>query len=327
MTRPKVVAIGGGTGLYTLLRGLRQYDVDITSVVAMTDDGGSTGQLRAEFGLLPPGDIRRSIVALSESPEMMHELFQYRFDKGTLSGHSFGNLFIAALREITGSDERAIDEAARLLHVTGTVLPVTLDDRVLRAELEDGQLIEGERNIDLPKHDGKLRIRRLMLDRPANANPRVLEAIARADMIILGPGDLYGSILANLIVDGIVPAIASSRARVTYIVNLMTKHGETNGFAVHDFVRVMEEYLGEGAIDYVVFSELRPTERVLAAYAHEQSAPVRFERDAIRGFGAQFVRARLAAKGNLLRHDSGRLAKTVWALLQLDNSLHFEVVE
>src|SRR3990167_8373928 len=164
MARPHIVALGGGTGLYTLLRGLCQYDVDLTSVVAMTDDGGSTGQLRSEFGILPPGDIRRSIVELADSPEMMLKLFQYRFEKGSVAGHSFGNLFITALREITGSDERAIDEAARLLHVKGTVLPVTLDDRILRAELQNGPIIEGETNIDLPKHNGNLRIKRLTLD-------------------------------------------------------------------------------------------------------------------------------------------------------------------
>lgn len=321
--RPRIVAIGGGTGLYTLLTGLRHYDVELTSVVAMTDDGGSTGQLRTEFGVLPPGDIRRSIVALSDSPEMMQQLFQYRFEKGTIAGHSFGNLFITALREITGSDETAIDEAARLLHVRGTVLPVTLEDRQLVAELEDGQVVEGEKNIDLPKHNGQLRIRSLSLNQPAKVNPRVVQAIERADMVILGPGDLYGSIIANLIVDGVVPAIASSRAKIVYVCNLMTKFGETNGFYVHDFVRSLEQYLGEGVIDYVLFSRLRPSATVAAAYAKEGAEPVKFDAAALEGLGAEFIQAPLAAKSNLLRHDPAKLAQAIWALLQLDQTISF----
>ncbi|MBI4023169.1 YvcK family protein [Candidatus Berkelbacteria bacterium] len=323
MRRSRIVTIGGGTGLYVLLQGLRDYDVDLTATVTMTDDGGSTGELRDEFGVLPPGDIRRCIVALSESPELMKELFQYRFQRGAVAGHSFGNLFITALKEITGSDERAIREAARLLNVRGRVLPVTLDDRQLQATLEDGSVIRGETNIDIPKHNGRLRIRALSLNQPARANPRVLEAIRQADLIVLGPGDLYGSVIANLLVTGIPQAIARSRARVAYVVNLMTKHGETNGFAVHDFVKTIDRYLQPAKLDYVVFSRSRLSPRMRRVYAKSGSEPVRFVQSAIATHPAQFVQAPLAASGNYLRHDSGRLAKVIWALLQLNNQVTF----
>lgn len=320
---PKLVAIGGGTGLYTLLRGLRDYPLELTSVVAMTDDGGSTGQLRTEFGVLPPGDIRRSIVALSESPDLMLKLFQYRFSKGTVAGHSFGNLFITALKELSGSDEQAIDQAAQLLRVQGTVLPVTLENRHLVAELADGSIVTGESNIDGVANDLTAAIARIRLDKPADPNPRVLSALEQADLIVIGPGDLYGSILANIVVDGVATAIASSKARVVYVCNLMTKRGSTTGFAVHDFVRVLEQYIGAGRVDFVLCSQVRPTLKAARAYQKEGAAPVKFERAAISQFKAEFVKAPLAAKGDLLHHDSRKLAKAIWTLLQLDTSLKF----
>lgn len=323
MHRPNVVTIGGGTGLYALLRGLQRYDLCVTAVVTMMDDGGSTGLLRDEFGVLPPGDVRRCIVALSESPELMKELFQYRFDRGALKGHSFGNLFITALKEITGSDDAAIAEAAKLLNVKGHVLPVTLDNRRLRATLENGQVVEGETNIDIPQHDGRLRIRSLDLDADATANPKVIEALRGADMIILGPGDLYGSVIANLLVGGVREAIQASKARVVYIANLMTKYGETHGFALHDFVRTMESYLGEGVIDYVVFSGSRIPKQVQEVYAATGSEPVRVDYRTLKEFGAQFVRAPLVTRGDVMRHDSRKLARVIWGLVQLDNEITF----
>ena len=321
--KPSIITIGGGTGLYTLLRGLRQYDLDITAVVTMMDDGGSTGLLRDEFGILPPGDVRRCIVALSDSPELMKELFQYRFARGVMSGHSFGNLFITALREITGSDEAAIAEASRLLNVRGKVLPVTLDSRRLRATLENGRVVEGETNIDIPQHDGTLRIASFALDKEASPNPKVVEAIEKADLVVLGPGDLYGSVIANLLVSGIREAIRASGARVIYVSNLMTKYGETYGFALHDFVETVETYLGPGSIDYVVFSESHIPRAVREAYAQVGSEPVRVDRSRFGQFGAQFVRAPLAARGDVMRHDSRKLARVIWGLLQLDNKITF----
>lgn len=323
MKKPKVVAIGGGTGLYTLLRGLKEYDLDITAIVNMTDDGGSTGELRDEFGVLPPGDIRRCIVALSQSPERMKELFQYRFRKGAVKGHSFGNLFITALREITKSDEEAILEAAKMLNVRGKVLPVTLDDRRLEAELENGNIVKGETNIDIPKHNGNLRIKRLRLNKKAAANPKALEAIKQADLIILGPGDLFGSVISNLIVDGVSRAIKKSRAKTVYICNLMTKYGETHGFRVEDFVSEIENYLGRNVLNYIVFSHHRISKEARLAYAKQHAEPVNYDLEKIKKHSARFICAPLAAKGDLLRHDSKKIAKVIWALLQLDNTVKF----
>lgn len=324
MKKPKIVALGGGTGLYTLLRGLKDYDLDITAIVNMTDDGGSTGELRDEFGVLPPGDIRRCIVALSESPERMKDLFQYRFRKGVVKGHSFGNLFITALREITGSDEEAILEAAKMLNVRGKVLPVTLEDRRLEAELENGVIIKGETNIDIPKHNASLRIKKLRLNKKAPANPKALRAIKQADLIILGPGDLFGSVISNLIVDGIADAIKKSKAKKVYICNLMTKYGETFRFNVEDFVFEIEKYLGgKGILDFVVFSNQRFSRDAIEAYAKYDAEPVGFDSEVIKKHPARFVFAPLAAKGDLLRHDSKKIAKVIWALLQLDNTVKF----
>ncbi len=324
MKKPKIVALGGGTGLYTLLRGLKDYDLDITAIVNMTDDGGSTGELRDEFGVLPPGDIRRCIVALSESPERMKELFQYRFRKGVVKGHSFGNLFITALREITKSDEEAILEAAKMLNVRGKVLPVTLEDRRLEAELENGTIIKGETNIDIPKHNANLRIKKLRLNKKANANPKALKAIKQADLIILGPGDLFGSVISNLIVDGISGAIQKSRAKKVYICNLMTKYGETHEFAVEDFVFEVEKYLGDtGVLDFVVFSNQKISPEAVKAYAKQNAQPVSFDIDKIKKHPARFICAPLASRGDLLRHDSKKVAKVIWALLQIDNTVKF----
>lgn len=321
--QPRIVAIGGGTGLFYLLRGLRDYPVDLTSVVAMTDDGGSTGQLRTEFGVLPPGDIRRSIVALSESPDMMLKLFQYRFEKGTVKGHSFGNLFITALRELTGSDELAIDQAAQLLRVHGTVLPVTLEDRQLVAELSDGTVVSGQANIDRPAKPWAASLARLRLDQPAQANPRVITAIRDADLVVIGPGDLYGSILANLVVDGVVSAIQQSKAKVLFNCNLMTKRGETSGFGVHNFVHTLEKYLGRGQLDYILFGQVRQSPSVRQAYRKEGAQRVIFDPTQVADVQAEFIRMPLAAKGNLLHHDSRKLAKSIWALLHIDHSLSF----
>lgn len=321
--QPRIVAIGGGTGLFYLLRGLRDYPVDLTSVVAMTDDGGSTGQLRTEFGVLPPGDIRRSIVALSDSPDMMLKLFQYRFEKGTIKGHSFGNLFITALKELTGSDEAAIDQAAKLLRVHGTVLPVTLEDRQLVAELADGTVVSGQANIDRPVKSWPAPLVRLRLDRPAKANPRVIKALREADLIVIGPGDLYGSVLANLVVDGVVKAIQQSKAPVVFNCNLMTKRGETSGFAVHDFIQTLERYLGKDQIEYVLFGQVRPTLKAKKAYALEGAQAVKFDKTKLAETRAKFLRMPLAAKVNFLHHDSRKLAKSIWTLLHIDHSLTF----
>ncbi len=311
----KIVVIGGGTGSFAVLKGLKDYDVDLTAIVNMTDDGGSTGILRDEFGVLPPGDVRRCIVALSESTEIMKRLFQYRFSSGTLQGHSLGNLLLTALKDITGSDEKAIKEACRILSIKGKVLPVTLKDCRLKAELEDGTVIDGEKNLDHPKHDGNLKIRRLFLNEPAEAYEDALYAISSADMIILGPGDLYGSVIANLIVEGVSDAIRFSNAKKVYVCNLMTKHGETNNFKVSDFVSEIESYLGKDSLDHVVVNKSGFSPLVLENYCKENAKPVEFDEDACSKFKARFVNAELITSTDVLRHDSSLLAEKIIGLL------------
>ena len=244
MNKPKdkkIVVIGGGTGVFTMLTGLRRYFNNLTAVVTMADDGGSTGILREEFGILPPGDVRRSLVALARTDnEVLAHLFNYRFQEGSgLSGHSFGNLMLTALERITGSFDGAIKEASRILAVQGQVLPVTLKKGNLYAELEDGAIIKGETNIDIPKHDGNLKIKKVWLKPKVSANAEALEAIMKADAVIIGPGDLYTSIVPNLLVDGVVKALNKTKAKKIYFVNLMTKFGETNGFKASDFVKTL----------------------------------------------------------------------------------------
>ncbi len=310
----KIVVIGGGTGSYNVLKGLKGYDVDLTAVVNMTDDGGSTGILRDEFGVLPPGDLRRCLVALSESTEIMKKLFQYRFQAGALQGHNLGNLLITALKDITGSDEKAIREACRILAINGKVLPVTLDDVRLCAELEDGTLIKGERNLDRPQHDGALRIKRLFLNGPAKAYEDTLLAISSADIIVLGPGDLYGSVISNLIIEGISSAIHNSKAKKAYVCNLMTKHGETNNFKVSDFVFELEKYLEIDSLDYVLVNSAAINPVVLSSYGKENALPVVFDEDKCKQFKAKFICADLVTSTEVLRHDSVLLAEKIMSL-------------
>jgi len=311
----KIVVIGGGTGTYTVLSGLKQRpDVSLTAIVTMGDDGGSTGKLRDEYGVLPPGDVRRCIVALSRNREMMRALFEHRFSNGSLGGHSFGNLFLTALRDITGSDAQAIAEASKLLNISGQVLPVTLDKVRLVAELEDGQLIIGERNIDVPQHDGNLKIKRLMLSPRAQVNPEVVSAIREADMIVIGPGDLYGSVIANFLVTGLSEAVRASSAKKVYVCNLMTKFGETNGFSVSNFVREVERYVGKDVLTSVVYSDEVFDASVLSTYADERAFPVVADKENFSDFKAEFVSGDLVTTPVLIRHDAGKLARVLCSL-------------
>jgi len=258
----KIVVIGGGTGTYTVLSALRGRPVYLSAIVSMSDDGGSTGVLREEFGILPTGDVRRAIVALSKHPdELLAKLFNYRFREGSsaqaggLNGHNFGNLIITALERICGDFEKAIAEASRLLAVeNGEVIPVTLSNVQLLAELENGSTIKGETNIDIPKHDGELAINKVWLEPSAKANPRALKALRQADLIVMGPGDLYTSVLPNLLVKGVSEAIVQSKAKKVFICNLMTKYGETHGFVAKDFIEALENYLGEGVLDGIILN-------------------------------------------------------------------------
>jgi len=308
----KVVAIGGGTGLSTLLRGLKRYPTNLTAVVTVTDDGGSSGRLQKELGMLPPGDIRNCLVALADDEALVTDLFQYRFSEGAgLSGHSFGNLFLAAMTGITGNFDKAVKESSRVLNIKGRVLPATLDHVRLRATLADGSLVYGETNIS-GSHQP---IAELALD-PATARPlpEVLEAIRGADAIVLGPGSLYTSVLPNFLVDGIARAVADSDALKVYICNVMTQPGETDAFTASAHLHALLAHTGERIVDAVVVNE-EPPQRLLEAYAVEGQVPVPLDRGAIEALGVRLVSARVISETQTVRHDPQRLAVVLLKLI------------
>ncbi len=317
----KIVVIGGGTGSYNILSGLKHTQCDLTAVVAMTDSGGSSGRLRDEFGHLPPGDLRQCILALSpddRSSLLLRQLFNYRFDKGAgLDGHSFGNLFLTALTEVTGSTEAAIKEMGRILGIKGAVLPVTLTDSHLAARLRNGTLVRGEANIDRRQVDLGVPIDYVYLEPKAYVYHGTAQALLEADAIVIGPGDLYSSIIPNLLVDGVCDAILKSKAVRIYVVNLMTKRGESDGFKASDFIREILTYLGSRqGLDYaLVNSELLP-ERLAERYREEGSEPVRFDEAACRELAPNTIAKPLMAAGNFVRHDPHRLAQVVVGVLQ-----------
>ncbi|MBO9361254.1 MAG: YvcK family protein [Thermoflexus sp.] len=251
---PRIVVIGGGTGQSTLLRGLKGMSARLTAVVTVADDGGSSGRLRREMGLLPPGDFRNCLAALAEAEPLMTALFQYRFGRGTgLNGHAFGNLFIAAMAEITGSFERAVAESSRVLAVRGQVLPCTVEHVILAAEIRDveGRIHRVDGESAIPEVRGRIE-RVWLIPEHARAYPETLRAILEADLIVLGPGSLYTSVLPNLLVEGIVPAIRASRALKVYVCNVATQIGETDGYTVADHVRAIERHVGAGLFDLVL---------------------------------------------------------------------------
>ena len=312
----KIVAIGGGTGTYAVLTGLKHHSRDLTAVVTMADDGGSSGRLRDEFGHLPPGDARRCLVALSANRRInrtLRALFEYRFEKGNgLNGHSFGNLFLTALTELTGSVELAILEASRLLNVRGKVLPVTTDNVRLCATLDDGTLITGERNIDVRTVKPEFGIRRVFLSPEATAYTPVIEAIRKASILVIGPGDLYSSIIPNLLVRGVPEAIRQCKGVRIYVCNLMTKHGETDGFTASRFVSEMCHYLGTpSALDCVVINSATVPDALLEKYAEEDAHPVVCDLDRCQELVPNVIQEDLLASGSLLRHDSGKLARLI----------------
>ncbi|MDI3299620.1 MAG: YvcK family protein [Bacillota bacterium] len=300
----RVVAIGGGTGLSTLLRGLKEFPAEITAVVAVTDDGGSTGRLRSELGIPAVGDIRNCLVALAEAEPVMSELFQYRFRRGSLAGHSFGNLLIAALHELLGDFGAAVRESSRILAVRGTVLPSTTEDVTLCAELEDGRLARGEQAVT---REGP-RIRRMWIE-PVSRPPReAVEAILRADLVALGPGSLFTSILPNLLVPELAEAIRSTPAWRVLVVNVMTQPGETDGFDALAHLRAVRRQAGD-VVDAVLVNDGRPEPRALERYRAQGAELVAFD---LRALAAEGVRVRVAdllQRGEWIRHDPRKLGQ------------------
>ncbi len=309
---PKLVVVGGGTGLSNLLRGLKQYSTNITAIVTVADDGGSSGRLRREMGILPPGDIRNCIAALADEEKLLTELFQYRFQAGDgLTGHSFGNLFLTALTDITGDLEQAIAASAKVLAVRGKVLPATLMDVSLWAELSDGRYIQGESQIT--KAGGK--IRRIGCTPPdPPAPPAVLRAIEEADYIVIGPGSLYTSIIPNLLVPEIQQAIAMAKVPRIYVCNIMTQPGETDNYTVSDHLKAIDSISEFRLFDAVLVQRTAPSPQALEHYASQNCHPVYLDREEVVGMGCRVVLANVMTENqntNQIRHDPQRLAKVL----------------
>ncbi len=315
---PRVVSIGGGTGQPTLLRGLKTYTDRITAVVTVADDGGSSGRLRRDLGILPPGDFRNCLVALSEVEPLLEELFQYRFgkDSGALDGHAFGNLFLVAMTGITGDFELAVRESSRVLAVRGEVLPSTLADVTLHAELVDGTIVSGESRLP----EGTAAVRRAFLtpEQP-HGYPDAVAAILEADLIVLGPGSLYTSVIPNLLVPDIVRAVRSSPAVKVYVCNVATQPGETDQFGVLEHVQALREHVGPGVFDYVLINADQSAAAMIKPEWHVE--PVTLPPGTAVP-GVEFVPAAVVNPHNPLRHDPERLARALLDLYEAKRDRH-----
>ena len=322
---PKIVVIGGGTGLSTMLRGLKLYTNNITAIVTVGDDGGGSGKLRADLGMLPPGDIRNCILALADTEPIMEDLLQYRFTEGTLKGQSFGNLFLAAMDGISDNFEAAVQKMSSVLAVTGKVLPVTLDDMKLIAELENGNIVEGESIIPDEVIKQKSKIKNLKIE-PEKAKPLLdaLMAISEADAIVMGPGSLYSSIIPNLLVEDIAECINKSDAIKIYISNVMTQPGETDDFTVSDHIKTLMKYSGKNSVEYVIANNGTIPKDIEERYLSEGSKLVELDYDNIKDLGVKVVETDLVkiTKG-YVKHDSEYLAQVLMTTV-LDKKLLYD---
>ena len=321
----RVVAIGGGTGLSTLLRGLRRHVAfpeapagvpcnicDLAAVVTVTDDGGSSGRLREDFNMLPPGDLRNCMVALSAEEDLLSRLFAYRFKGGkALGGHNFGNLFVAALTEITGDFAHAIQLASKILATRGRIYPATTSNATLVAHMEDGSIVRGETNITA----SKLRIAELMIDPPdAAALPETLEAIRRADLITVGPGSLYTSLITNLLVQGIPTALAEAKGVRVFICNLMTQANESLGLKASEHIERIYEHTRAPIFDYAILNTAPFSPETLARYAAENASPIEVDVDRIEKLGVRCITGDFASEENVVRHAANRVTGALLAL-------------
>ncbi len=319
-TGAKIVVIGGGTGSFTLLQGLKNYTNTITALVNMADDGGSTGKLRDELGVLPPGDVRQCLVALSASPKV-RDLFNYRFEGGSMDGHAFGNLFLTALEKMTGNFAEAVELASEVLKISGRVEPITLSNVTLCAEGVNGKPVKGQYTI---AHAEVANRPKVWLEPEPEANPVAIEAIMGADMVVVAPGNLYGSLAPALVIKGIQQALHKTRATCVYVANLVTKPGQTDHFSVTDFADEIERLAGSKFLDYVVFNTDMPSKELLEHYAHDGEYAVTFDLAELKRqhykFRAVPILAKstwegsqksdqLAATRSLIRHDSDAVAR------------------
>lgn len=311
---PSVVVIGGGTGLSTLLRGLKRRTNNLTAIVTVADDGGSSGRLRQEMGIIPPGDLRSCLVALADTEPLMEKLFQYRFaGAGDLTGHSFGNLFIAAMTQVVGGDvEQALQESSKVLAVRGQVIPSSSIPVKLSASMADGTIIDGESNI--PR--AHKRIQRVTIDPPdVPAVRSAINAIREADVVVLGPGSLYTSLIPNLLVTEIAEALRETKALRIYVCNVMTQPGETDNYKASDHVQALYDHAGPGMLDCVVVNVEEIDACLLDNYAKEGACPVEADIDELKRLGVTVVPARVVSETNWVRHNPERLAKLIYAML------------
>lgn len=314
MEKIKLVLIGGGTGLSVLARGLRDYNIDITTIVTVADDGGSTGKIRNEMNIPAPGDIRNVISALSEAEPMLEELFKYRFQENQIEGHSLGNLLIAALTNITDDFGHAVKELSRILNIKGRVIPSTNASVQLNAVMEDGEIVYGESNI--PKQNKK--IKHVFLE-PKHVQPmsEALDALSEADLIVLGPGSLYTSVISNLCVEGIAEAVINSEAPKLYVTNVMTQPGETNNYTAHDHIKAIHDHVGKEFIDYAICNEETFNQGVLDRYEKENASPVKNDKAQLDKAGIKvFSHDNLVeiSSEHYVRHNNKVLSKMIYEI-------------
>lgn len=328
----KIAVIGGGTGSFTVLSALKNYTSQIAAIVSMADDGGSTGVLRDELGTLPPGDVRQCLVALSDSPKV-RDLFEYRFDAGTFSGHSFGNVLLTALEKITGDFNQAVETASEILRIRGTVIPATLDNVRLKMEWEEKSLVlHGERVIDAEYFKEDPRKAKLSLIPTPIANPTAIAAIEQADIVVVAPGDLYTSLGPLLVIDGIGDALARTQAKIFYVANLVSKRGQTDGFTVSQHAAEIERFAGGKVLDYVVYNKQSPSQYVAERYEEEGGYVTAIDEDQLReahydAIGGDFLGEMATAssadtligKRSLIRHDAKAVAKLILETYKRDN--------
>lgn len=329
MNKQKVVVIGGGTGTFNILQGLKKLPLDITAIVTMADSGGSSGRLRDEFGVLPPGDVRQCLAALADNgdTDLLRELFLYRFDKGTgLVGHNFGNLLLTALTDIVGSEALAIEYASKLLRIHGKVLPVTVDEATLCCEYEDGFIVKGEHKIDEPHHNGFIRIKKAWLEPEVKITDDVRLAMENADIVVLGPGDLYTSIIANLLVSGMESAL--KKKKLIYVSNLISKYGQSYKYNLSDHVNDLEKFLNR-RLDFILVNNEALPKGILRKYKSEEGYAVENDmKNDSRVISSPMLAGEIiktksgdTLRRSMIRHDSDKLAEEVYKLVSGSNPL------
>jgi uncharacterized cofD-like protein len=315
----KVVVIGGGTGNFVVLRGLKKYNLDLTAIVSMTDDGGSTGILRDELGVLPPGDVRQCLVALSNSSRLLRSLMNYRFENGGLGGHSFGNLLLSALEKVTGSFEKAVEEAGKILYIKGKVIPVTTHQVRLKMVLNNRRVLEGEKEIYLSQEIDQ-GYKTLYLEPFPKVNPRVIDEIVNADLIAIGPGGLHTSLIPNLLVEGVCDAICKSAAKKIFVVNLMNRKGQTTGYKTSHYLQELVRFIGKDIFDHFLINIQKPPKELIEVYAGEGEL-VENDLDDERVIFANLLGRPVdepkkdLLKRNLIRHDSKKLAQELMKIV------------